>query len=91
MRLDGLDAGLDLGDVLDVFVHEGLVVFARFMQAVDQRAQLALRLGQAGLRVDEVQLVLALVGQVQRGLLGHVHKLEALFLDLVNIQFKRHK
>ena len=58
------------------------------MQAVDQRAQLALCLGQARLLVQQIQLVLALIGQVLCSLFGRVHQLQALLFQHLNIQFK---
>ena len=58
------------------------------MQAVHQGTQLALCLGQACLLVQQVQFVLALVGQVLCGLFGRIHQLQTLLFQHFNIQFK---
>ena len=82
---DGL---FDLGHGVDIFINQGLVLLARFMQAVDQRAQLALCLGQTCLLVQQLQLVLALICDILSGLFGGVKQLHALLFQHINIEFK---
>ena len=61
------------------------------MQAVDQRAQLALCLGQTSLLVQQFKLVLAFIGNVLGGLFGSVEELDALLFQHINIEFKHRK
>ena len=86
--LDFLNRLFDFGNVLDIFIHQGLVFLFCLMQAVNQCAQLALCLGQAVLLGCQIQLVLALICNIHGCLVSGIHKLHALFFDLIDIQFK---
>ena len=86
--LDFLNRLFDFGNVLDIFIHQGLVFLVCLMQAVNQCAQLALCLGQAVLLGCQIQLVLALICDILSGLFGGVKQLHALLFQHINIEFK---
>ena len=58
------------------------------MQAVHQRTQLTLRLGQTRLLVQKLELVLALVGKLLGGFFGSVNKLQTLLLQHFHIDLE---
>ena len=65
--LDLLNGLLDLGHGVDILLDQGGVLLTGLVQAVDQCAELTLRLGQARLLVQKIQLVLALICQILCG------------------------
>ena len=91
MGLELLNGFFDGSDVLNILFHQRLIVLPCLVQAVNQGAQLALRLGELILLPGQIQLILTLIGNIHGSLAGGIHKLHTLFLNLVEIKFKHEK